>query len=907
MQKSHLLAVCSLAFASLWGNAQVVTTEPASLKEDDTNVTIYFHADQGNKGLANLPAGTPVYAHTGVITEKSTGDSDWKYAPTWGDNSEKYELTYVSDNLYSLYIGDLHKYYGVPANESITKLAFVFRNANGSKEGKGTGGADILVPVSAAGLQVELTTNLEGLVVTPSTATVHFTLTATEEADLSININGNDIATLANAKTLECDYTFTETGTYNVYGNAVKDGVRKSTSFKLSYTEESPIAEYPGGVPRQGAVANADGSVTFCLCAPLKAGVYMVTNRNDYTVSNEYLMNRQDYEGFRYFWITLPDVDTSETPLLYYYLVDSQYSVCDPYANLVLDPSNDRYIKDEVFPNIPEYPAKLRTIPLAWYQPSVIDSFEWTDDDFVAPDHSHLLIYELLVRDFTGTEGKANGNGTIKAALAKLPYLKQLGINAIELLPINEFNGNNSWGYNPNFYFAPDKAYGTPADYKEFINACHENGIAVILDMVFNQSDWLHPWYQLYPVGENPFYNATAPHAYSVLNDWNQGYPPVRKQWQDVVRYWMEEYHIDGYRFDLVKGLGNNDSYANNGDSGTNAFNQSRIDNMRVIQEAMLEINPDAIFINENLAGAEEENKMAEFGQQNWANINGAGCQYAMGYNSNSALSRFYAPSDGNRLWGSTVSYLESHDEQRLGYQQKTYGANGVKGDLLVEMRRLGSAAAQMILAPGAHMIWQFSELGNDENTKDANGGNNTSPKKVLWSYYDVPERRDLYYTYAALAEIRNNNPELFAREGVEYTQSLSGWNTGRSMTFTTADKEMYLAVNPRVSNNVTIKLPFRSTSEADYTVLAATPGAEYTINPAEGTVTVAPNSFVVVGSNNVSGVESVIADEALSPVVATEWYTVDGRRVNAPANGLYIRVDRRADGSATSVKNIVR
>ena len=101
----------------------------------------------------------------------------------------------------------------------------------------------------------------------------------------------------------------------------------------------------------------------------------------------------------------------------------------------------------------------------------------------------------------------------------------------------------------------------------------------------------------------------------------------------------------------------------------------------------------------------------------NWANINGAGCQFAMGYNSNSNLNRMYAPND-SRTWGSTVSYLESHDEERLAYKQNKDGAAGVKGNEKVSMQRLGSAAVQMILAPGAHMIWQFSELGNSQTTK---------------------------------------------------------------------------------------------------------------------------------------------------------------------------------------------
>jgi len=116
--------------------------------------------------------------------------------------------------------------------------------------------------------------------------------------------------------------------------------------------------------------------------------------------------------------------------------------------------------------------------------------------------------------------------------MEKIPYIKSLGVNAVELMPVMEFNGNNSWGYNTNFYMAPDKAYGSPEEYKDFIDECHRQGLAVILDVVFNQTDGLAPWYQMYPAGSNPFYNATAPHDYSVLNDLN----PRTPSWSSTIR-----------------------------------------------------------------------------------------------------------------------------------------------------------------------------------------------------------------------------------------------------------------------------------------------------------------------------------------------------------------------------------
>lgn len=899
-----LFLIATFVMLAVTGAMAQVTTSPAIVQEDTQDLTIYFHANEGNKGLMNLPAGTPVYAHTGVLLTTAANTSDWKYAPTWGDNSPKYQLTYVSENLYSLYIGNIREYYGVAAGEKVKQLAFVFRNADKTKEGKTADNGDILVNVSDGGFQISLETSLgSNTVVTSDNNKVHFTLTSTEPAKMSININGRqDLATTESGTIIEADYEFIEPGNYYVYGNAqLPDGTKKSTQITLTYTQASPQVNYPGGVPKMGPVANSDGSVTFCLAAPEKSGVIIVGSWNDYEISDEYTMNYQDYNGFRYFWITIPDLDPTQM-YLYYFLVDGATRVGDPYARLVIDPNNDRYISSSVFPNLPAYPTgKVPSgIYLAVYQGNIND-YNWTDDDFKIPAKEDLIIYELLLRDFTGTEGRASGNGTVKKALEKLPYLKYLGVNCIELLPINEFEGNNSWGYNPNFYFAPDKAYGTPDDYKEFINACHENGIAVVLDMVFNQTDWQHPWYRLYPVGSNPFYNPDAPHAYSVLNDWNQGYPLVKQQEYDVVKYWLEEYHVDGFRFDLVKGLGDNDSYSSNSSSATEAYNSSRIRNMRAIQEAMQSVKPDAIFINENLAGSQEENAMAAYGQLNWANVNYAGKQYAIGTNSGSSLARMLATND-SRTWGSTVSYLESHDEQRLAYEQNQYGVNGVKGNLAVSMRRLGSAAAQMIMAPGAHMIWMFSELGNDENTKSSSG-NLTGPKKVLWSYYDVPDRYGLYQNYAELINLRLENPELFAQDA-GYSLSFSGWTLGRYFHSSVGGKELHLLINPQVDKELTMKVSFQSTSQSDYSIASKSYGTEPSFNVADGTVTIPSNSYVVITNTKVvNGVDDVVADFNGVEPVSSEWYTLTGARVANPQDGIFIQVVKYADGTTKSFK----
>ncbi len=701
---------------------------------------------------------------------------------------------------------------------------------------------------------------------------------ANEVADIRITVNDQEIASQtdvpANTK-IEGEYAFTAYGDYKVVATATANGQTVTATDNYCVIGASQPAASTI-VPPMGAYRNADGTVTFCFAAPEKETVLLVGSWNNYEVSTasmmEYIDGPADGEGsYRYFVKTVEGIPVNE-PVIYYYSVQSGVSfknVGDPYARLVLDPNNDKYISAEVYPNMPAYPVgKVSGSPCVAVFQDNFGEYEWKVTDFKGAPKDDLVIYELLFRDFTGTEGKALGNGTVRLAIEKIPYLKSLGINAVELLPINEFDGNDSWGYNPNFYFAIDKAYGTAQDYKEFIDICHENGIAVILDVVFNQSAGLHPWYQLYPAASNPFYNQTAPHAYSVLNDWKQEYPLVQQQWHDMLKYWLSEYKVDGFRFDLVKGLGNNDSYAGTGsiENRTNRFNQSRVDRMKRLHDAMREVNPDAYFINELLGDAKEENEMATDGELNWFNNNYNGCEFAMGWKSN--LNSMWAPK-GSRTAGSTVSYLESHDEERLAYKQKMWGVDPyIKDNIYNSCFRLAGAAAQMLMTPGSHMIWQFSEMGNAQSTKDKNGGNNTGKKIVDWALMDNPANGGLVDRYRELIHIRLENPDLF---GPDATFSL---NFNNSANYPTApknllyaksvygDKEIYVLINPSVKDALTSTVDFLSTDADHYHVMSQWGATDAVIDYAAKTVTLPANGLVVIGSKNVeSAVEDILSD----------------------------------------------
>lgn len=891
MFRPYLLALAGAIICCIGLNAQV-TSVPSPLQENSTGVEIYFHADQGTRGLANQPASAQIYAHTGVITNTSASGSDWQYAPVWLDNNPKYKLEYVEPNLWRLRIGDIRTYYGITdPSVVVRKLAFVFRNADGSLEGKGDNGSDIFLNVYQEGLHLELAASPDVEVVSSETGPVSFSVTSTRPGDISISVNGQTLTSAAGVSTLQAEYTFAQTGDYTVSATVTSDGETASATRDFCYAPLSEKIEL-AGAPAMGALRRADGSATFCLAAPQKTQVILVGAWNDYKISSSQVMKYADVDGQRYFTAEISGLDPSKD-YPYYYYVDGTVRVADPYARLVLDPAFDKYIAPDAFPSLPEHPGgRLADVCMAVLQRTDLPAYDWKVTDFKGVDKSQLLIYELLLRDFSGTEGEARGDGTVRGTIKMFPYLKSLGINAVELLPINEFNGNISWGYNPNFYFAPDKAYGTPDDYKEFIDLCHSEGIAVILDVVFNQADWQHPWYRMYPSGSNPFFNAAAPHAYSVLNDWNQDNPLVQQQWHDMLRYWLTEYKVDGFRFDLVKGLGDNSSYANSGDQATNAYNASRIARMRELQKVVESVRPDAYFINENLATAREENEMAAFGQLNWANVNDAGCQYAMGYQSGSGLSRMYAPADA-RTWGSTVSYLESHDEQRLAYKQDRWGVAGVKGDLRASLHRLGSCAAQMILAPGAHLIWQFSEMGNAQNTKNDDGGNNTDPKIVSWSMLDDPDRGGLVRTYRNLMLLRKRNPSLFAETATfSANTGADAWSGGRIMRSSDASGEIITLLNPNTSG-APLEMSFRSgnTDTSGYSVLFSSYDTYPEFDAAAGTVKVPANCFVVIGSGGVAGIDDVTGDDtdADAPV---RYFDLQGRELSGPARGVpYIRL----------------
>ena len=852
-----------LLLCSAWAVAQVVYTEPAVVQQSSTGIVVYFNAAEGNKGLMGYTG--EVYAHTGVITSESTGNSDWKHAPSeWGDNSAKYKLENAGTDLWRLNIGDLKSYYGLNEGETVQRMAFVFRSGDCTKEGKTESGGDIFIDVYPDGLAMNFTSDAGSYVLTDDDNTVSFTVSTTSAANIELRINdvdnGEVIAQKQGATSLTARHSFAQVGSYDVIAKAVAGGETVLDTISLCHRGNSQQVNF-GGTLQQGANADADGNVTFCLYAPNKSNVMIVGEWDNYRMMAENVMNYQGQADDRYFWLTVPaeKIDPAKE-YGYYFIVDDNIQVADPYARLILDPWNDKYINQGAtrYPGLKSFPTdRVPELAIAVYHGNG-DGYQWQVTDFEAPAKEDLIIYEMLLRDFTEEQ-------SLEAAMTHLDYLQRLGINAIELMPVMEFDGNNSWGYNPNFYFAPDKYYGTSTMYKTFIDECHRRGIAVIFDVVFNHTWGQHPWCKMYwdatnnrPAADNPFYNAVAPHNWSVGNEWKMESAHVRDYMCDVLQYWLREYRIDGYRFDLAKGLGDSGSYASDYDG--NQYNASRIRNVKQFMDAMWEVNPDAYAIFEYFVDTAEENEIGNYGGMSWKKMNEQYCQAAMGYQENSTFRGMWT-GDESRPFGSTVAYMESHDEERMGAKQIQYGAGTLPGSLMQRMRRLGSNAAFSMLVPGAKMIWQFGELGYD-----ISGGNgDTDPKEPHWEYYDNAQRKGLYDTYSTLLNIRRSNPELFSEDAEFYwTVGNNDWETGRFITMRSADgsKELVAAYNPTTSGSKTFSYTFDNPDGTYYAALQSHGVSSATFDAKAGTITLPAHSFIVITNmEHAVGVEEIEAD----------------------------------------------
>lgn len=735
-------------------NAQVVSTRPIFPTVDDT-VTVIFDAAEGNGALAGLGQ---VYAHTGVITDKSTSPSDWKYVQgQWGTPDPKVEMTALGKNRHSIRY-HIRSFYNVPTTDTVEQLSFVFRNADGSLVGRDTDGSDIYYPV--------FDNSLHAKIVTPTSSPAFYTIgqnifiygAASKSATLTLTENGNQLAQ-ASGDSLGYTLNVSNTGK-NTLVLEVNDGNTTVTdTFVYIVNAPANVASLPAGV-QDGINYTSDTSVVLSLFAPDKNFVYVIGDFNNWEVDPTYRMNVTP-SGDRY-WVEISGL-TPKEEYAYQYLIDGNLTVGDPYCDKVLDPWNDPFIDDETYPNLKPYPTGKASGIVSVLQTGQ-EPYQWATNNFQKPAVTDLIVYELLVRDFVSAHDYAT-------LIDTLDYLENMGVNCIELMPIMEFEGNISWGYNPSYFFAVDKYYGTKNELKRFIDTCHSRGIAVVLDMVLNHSFGQGPMVRMYwdaannqPAANSPWFNQQPTHDFNVGYDFNHESPATKEFSKRVLRYWIEEYRFDGYRMDLSKGFTQKVTIGNVGLWGQ--YDASRVAILKDYADEVWGSDPDAYFILEHFADNNEERELANYGMMLWGNIHSGYKQIGLGYVNASNVDWAY---HGTRGWNDphVVAYMESHDEERQVYEIFQYG-NSAGGynvkDFNTGLSRIEMASTLFYTIPGPKMLWQFGELGYDISI---NQNGRTGPKPILWNYTEIPGRQKIYKVKKALIELRNGY-EVFKNGSVE-------------------------------------------------------------------------------------------------------------------------------------------
>lgn len=760
---------------STYAWSQIVTTNPTFVTKDYNGVIeIIYDATKGTAGLKDYAGTDGIYAHTGVITSASSSSSDWKHAPTWGDNSAKYKLTALGNNKWKLFIApNIATYYGLTTGEVVNKMAFVLRNGLKTKEGKDTGGTDILVSLYDAGLNVSFTAPTANQAITVGT-TVDFTVGASLASDLNILVNGTSMKTATSATVLTYSHTFSTTGDYTIITSATLNSATVYDTLKICVPEPVVNQTRPAGVlPGINYINN--NTVTLVLHAPNKSNVFVIGEFNDWSQLNAYQLKKDG----EYWWITLTDL-TPGKMYSYQYFVDGSIKISDPFTELVLDPWNDKWINEyyNIYPNLKAYPEGKTEGLVATFQTNK-SAYNWEVPTFSMPTRENLVIYEILLRDFTVEK-------SLEGAIGKLDYLKKLGVTAVELMPIQEFDGNNSWGYNPNHYFAPDKAYGSPEMYKKFVDECHKRGMAVILDIVLNHATGINPFAKLWwnstaskTSSQNPYFNIDATHPYSVFHDFNHTYSGTKDMFKRMVQYWINEYKIDGYRLDLTKGL----TQTSSSEATASNYDQSRIDNITAYYDAAKAVKNDVMFILEHFCEYSEELALGNKGMYLWRNSNNAYSQAAMGFQSSSDFGGMISTP---RNW---VGYAESHDEERNFFKAKNYGDGVIKTDSIVRIGRVPLNIAFSTLLPGPKMIWQFGEMGYDYSI-DSNGGRVNS-KPSAWGWLNLPHRKAAYEASAKIISLRKMFPTAFTQGTFSTQVTTSDWSQGRRIALTHNDLNM--------------------------------------------------------------------------------------------------------------------
>ncbi len=759
MQMRYFLTSILLSF-SFFINSQIVTISPTNGGQDEA-ITLIFDASLGNGELVGV---SKVYIHHGTVIDKPNGTAWTNVIGNWGNDDGVGEMTKVAgeDNKWQIVMEpSVKEYFGVSSAINIFRISCVFRSADGSIKGTIPAGEYGWGTVTSnLDMYVNLNSGNFLSITNPSKSSEYYSsgqplsISAISSADVT-NMKlwldegtGFEIKKEVTAgRAISYTYPTSIDVLLGIKVTATVDGEELELIKKHNVIIKTPntIQDLPAGVISGINYDDSDPTkATLVLQAPNKEFVYTVGDFNDWSPSNLYQMKATP-DG-EYFWITINNLAPKQE-YAFQYWIDGKLKIADPYSDKIADPYSDKNISPNTYPNLLNY--NKTEFGIASVLQTGQDAYVWASSEatWIKPDVNHLTIYELHVRDFVASHSYLDLIDTIQ-------YLKRLGVNAIELMPINEFENNDSWGYNPSFFLAPDKYYGTKDQLKKFIEVAHQNGIAVIQDIVLNHAFGQNPMVQMYfdastgkPAAENPWFNREYVGQYQWGYDFNHESTYTQEFIDRVNSFWLEEYHFDGFRFDFTKGFTN---YAPGG--SVDGFDQSRINILKRMADQIWSVDNQAYIILEHWSPQSEESILGDYGMKMWRNKS---------YDFVPATVGNPVGSFGGTDATTHVSFYNSHDERRIAEHVLTEGISKGSYDASnpeIMFERVKLSAAFMFLAPGPKMIWQFDELGYDI---DINFNGRTGKKPLPWGanslgYYDQELRQNIYKAYKGILNVRN-------------------------------------------------------------------------------------------------------------------------------------------------------
>ncbi len=700
------------------------SVSPSTFEETD-NITITFDGSSINEAAWGV-TGNALYLWAWSFDLNLANIQDCPTNGSWTNSDEANRLTYNSGS-------DTYTISFVPSTfysrTGIGRIGFLVKAKDGTGDKKSQ---DITVDVGA--FQVVLNSPANNSTTILSSGD-NFSITAQNtggNANYTLRANGAVLDTQNGISNYS--YTHTNITANQTYELEVDQGgsiitknfsalVDPGTTFAVMSMDFEDGINYDSTDPTKA---------TLVLYAPGKDFVYVSGSFNNWQPNTSYAMKRDPTRSSK-FWVELTGLTSQKIETFQYWVVDktpaanspSLVKTADPFSTLVLSPFDDPFIPSSTYPNLPAYPSgQEREVTVLQTGQT---EYPWVVTNFTKPKKEDLIVYEVLIRDF-------DANRNYQDLIDRIDYFKNLNVNAIQLMPIMEFEGNESWGYNTSFHMALDKFYGTSDKFKEFVDLCHQNGIAVILDIALNHAFGRNPLVRMWmddadgdgwgePASDNPYFNTAPTHSYNVGSDFDHSSTLTKDYTKRVTQYWIEEFKIDGFRWDLTKGFTQNCSSADEG--CTNAFQADRVAVLKEYADHTWTIDDDHYVIFEHLGTDAEEQEWANYriaegkGIMMWGKMTDQYNQLTMGYNTNADIDRMGSDSHGftaNRLMG----YAESHDEERLMYKNLQFG-NATVGshdvtDLDTALSRMSALGATSIMIPGPKMIWHFAALGMENS-----------------------------------------------------------------------------------------------------------------------------------------------------------------------------------------------